>query len=327
MESNIDAATFIYLSSDEASALMDEDFSIYFSESPSQTNSAAAYTADNGQPLPSLSTPRTTTPTGELPFDHYASLEINSMTLGQDEIAAETARIRRKWVEEKDTLMARLVVDLTKPEIGSICQWERLVNSVDVVLDDFLPENIPNLFQHNKKVIESFADWTVAFMSFRKAVLYIFKHRGPELDAHFVHISKLYRDSYSIKLILAYEKDVRHHMATMPDLSLFSDFSSLWNKHFMNVQSTTSAKKTREQKQICPNYNSHFKRCKTSKKCSRLHICSICFNSMKVQRKHPAAFCPAQRSNGRRKHPSRLPFTSNVLSITSQGHRPSHYPY
>ncbi|CAF1367433.1 unnamed protein product, partial [Adineta steineri] len=151
MESNIDAATFTYLSSDEASALMDEDFSIYFSESPSQTTSTAAYTADNGQPLPSLSTPRTTTPAEELPFDHCASLEINSMTLGQDEIAAETARIRRKWVEEKDTLMARLVADITKPKIGSIYQWETLVNSDDVVLDDYLPENIPNVFQRNRK--------------------------------------------------------------------------------------------------------------------------------------------------------------------------------
>ncbi|CAF4274173.1 unnamed protein product, partial [Adineta steineri] len=165
-----------------------------------------------------MSTSRTTTPTEELPFDHCTSLETGSIILKQDEIAAETALIRRKWVEEKDTLMTRLVVDITKPEIGSINQWETLVNSDDVVLDDYLPENISKIFQGNKKVIESFADWTVAFMSLRKAVLYIFKHRGPELDAHFEHISKLFRDSYSIKLILAYEKDIRHHVTEMPNL-------------------------------------------------------------------------------------------------------------
>ncbi|CAF3633323.1 unnamed protein product [Adineta steineri] len=134
---------------------MNDDFSIYFSVTPSspKTNSVVVYTTDNEQPLPSLLTQQTTTPAEELPFDHCASLEIGSMTLRQDEIAVETARIRRKWIEEKDTLMARLVADITKPKIGSIYQWETLVNSDDVVLDDYLPENIPSFFQHNKKFL------------------------------------------------------------------------------------------------------------------------------------------------------------------------------
>ncbi|CAF0780502.1 unnamed protein product [Adineta steineri] len=151
--SNVQAAMFTYLSSEETDALMDDDFSIYFSVSPPQTTSVVAYTAENEQPLLSLSTSRTTKSTEELPFDHCTSLEIGSIILRQDEIAAETARIRRKWVEEKDTLMARLVVDITKPEIGSIYQWETLVNSDDVVLDDYLPENISNFFQGNKKFV------------------------------------------------------------------------------------------------------------------------------------------------------------------------------
>ncbi|CAF0788052.1 unnamed protein product [Adineta steineri] len=97
--SNVQAAMFTYLSSEETDALMDDDFSIYFSVSPPQTTSVVAYTAENEQPLLSLSTSRTTKSTEELPFDHCTSLEIGSIILRQDEIAAETARIRRKWVE------------------------------------------------------------------------------------------------------------------------------------------------------------------------------------------------------------------------------------
>jgi len=216
------------------------------------------------------------------------------------EVAAQTALIRQKWIEEKTILMSRLILDVKKPEIGGIGLWETLINSDDVNLDHFLPENIKNHFQHEKTKIKSFTDWTVAFTSFRTAVLYIFNHRKLELDVHFERISELCRESYSIKRVLIYEADIRRHVAKLPNLSLLADFSFLVDTHFMTIQSKVTHKKIREQKQICLNYNSRFKRCKKSKRCPRLHICSICFDSFKVQKRHPAAFCRTFDRNQRR---------------------------
>ncbi|CAF4466241.1 unnamed protein product, partial [Adineta steineri] len=111
--------------------------------------------------------------------------ESNNLIEEEDEIAAKTACIRRKWIEDKDTLMSQLIADVNKPQISSIHQWELLINSDDIDLNDYLPENIRYSVDHRKKTIESFADWTVAFTYFSKAIIYLFKHRESELDAHF----------------------------------------------------------------------------------------------------------------------------------------------
>ncbi|CAF4097419.1 unnamed protein product, partial [Adineta steineri] len=150
--------------------------------------------------------------------------ESNNLIEGEDEIAANTACIRRKWIEDKDTLISQLIADVNKPQISSIHQWELLINSDDIDLNDYLPENIRHSVDHRKKTIESFADWTVAFTYFSKAIIYLFKHRESELDAHFERISNLYREeSPPIKLMLAYEADIRHHVAIMPHLRLIVD--------------------------------------------------------------------------------------------------------
>jgi hypothetical protein len=270
-----------------------------------------------------------TAPSTEEPsFDYQSSLSSsNSTTVKKSEVAMLTVLIRRKWTEKKDTFMSRLILDLRKPEIGGIGQWEILINSDNVNLDNFLPENIKNSFHHGKRKIKSFADWTVAFISFRKAVLYLFSHRRSELDIHFERISELSRASYSIKYILLYEADIRCQVAKMPHLSLFDDFSYLMSKHIMAVHSKTIDKTVRMQTQICLRYNTRFKRCEKSQRCSRLHICSICFNSMKVQVKHPAAFCRAHKKNQLGEHQSRLSFSIDPLATPSQSHVPPYYLY
>jgi hypothetical protein len=162
----------------------------------------------------------------------------------------------------------------------------------------FLPENIKNHFHPQKRRIKSFDDWTITFTFIREAILYLFNHRHFKLDMHFERISELCR-------------------------RLFADFFFLMSKNIMTVQSTMTDKTIREHNQLCLNYNGRSKRCKL-KKCPRLHICSIYFNSVKVQRRHPAAFCPSWR-NQRRGHQSKLVFSFHTLSTLSQLHVPSSY--
>ncbi|UJR13408.1 hypothetical protein I4U23_000423 [Adineta vaga] len=138
---------------------------------------------------------------------------LTDQAIGNDDIAAQTAYIRRKWIEDKDTRMVRLIADVNKPYIGSIHQWEKLINSDNIDMSTFLPENIHCCLHKKITKIESYVDWTTAFSSFRKAILYLFKHRGPELDAHFDRITHLYRQKPSLlEHILVYEATIRQHL-------------------------------------------------------------------------------------------------------------------
>ena len=302
---------FTDFSSEIGDLVSGDDLSTLLSTSLPQKSSISTHIGDKNHLLSSLSTSRTTSSLNELSFDCQSSTESSSMITVNKETATRTTFIRHKWIDEKDILFPRLISDLRKPDIGNIAQWESLIKGDDVDLDNFLPQE--------KRKIQSFADWTVAFTSFRKAVLYIFTHRHAELDTHFERIANMCRASHSIKSVLLYEADIRRHVAKMPHLSLFDDFSFLASKYFTKVQSTILDETPGEQKQICRNYNSCFKRCKL-KKCPRLHICSICFNAMQVQMTHSAANCRTSLRNHHWKTLSSLAFSINRLPISSRRH-------